>query len=120
MLRFQSSLPSFRERQISHCSFCGSGLITNTRSPQIIGVAPEMPGRSAAHFTPSVGLNCVGKALAGAVPFNAGPRHCGQFSACSERVSAQARTRVWSFMEVNGKTMSLEDWLHNPARGFSL
>src|SRR4051812_22970734 len=64
----------------------------------MMGVAPEMPGSSTDHFTPSVGENFSGNPFSGEVPLKAGPLHWDQFSAWAERASAQARTRVWSFM----------------------
>ena len=124
MFRFQSTFPSARERHMSHWSLLASGLITKTRSPWMIGVAPEMPGISTDHFTPSVGLNFSGNPFSGEVPLKAGPRHWVQFSAWAETAKAQAKIRAGSFMaglirwRIEKKIR--DGWLHNPARSASL
>jgi hypothetical protein len=69
------------------------------RSFQTIGVDPDHAGIGSAHVTPSVFDHLTGSPVSVVVPFSAGPRHCGQFSAESvaDPIRRQSRTGTEPF-----------------------
>ena len=56
----------------------GTAVVTNTWSPQTIGVADPLPGIAIFQRTLSVSLHVTGGSACGASPVASGPRHCGQ------------------------------------------
>ena len=56
----------------------GTAVVTNTWSPQMIGVADPLPGIAIFQRTLSVSLHFSGGSASGAAPVASGPRHCGQ------------------------------------------
>src|SRR5688572_8188570 len=90
-----SSLPVWRSRHIAYCRLAPiSAAVTNTRSPQINGVAADEPGRATAHFTPSVLLNFSGRPFSGLEPLCSGPRQLAQFSARSAVAEKSRRNGI--------------------------
>src|ERR1700722_407984 len=77
----QRTLPVWRSRQSNTKFPSASGLLMNTASSQMMGVAEDGPGKAADQRTFSVLLNVSGKLVSVVEPFRKGPRHCGQFSA---------------------------------------
>src|SRR5205814_828833 len=71
-----------------------SAELTNTRSSQMIGVAAEVPGSGAAHFTFLFLENSAGRFFSVLEPLKKGPRHCGQFSPQAETARAIGAPRV--------------------------
>src|SRR6185436_14237523 len=61
-------------------SASGLGEVTNTRSPQMMGVDPLRDGSSTFHITFSVSDHLSGRPVESDVPLSDGPRHCGQLS----------------------------------------
>ena len=57
-----------------------NGCVTNTRSPQTIGVEFPGSGKGARQRTLFVAFHFVGKLMLAETPFPFGPRHAGQFS----------------------------------------
>src|SRR5436189_6223469 len=89
----QRTLPSFRSRQKRCRSLLLSGEVRKIESPHTAGVAPLKLGRSAFHLIDAA-VTSPNRPFSGEVPLNAGPRHCGQFSADATRVKASvARAR---------------------------
>src|SRR5687767_10782630 len=58
-----------------------SATFRKMRSPQIIGVDPDHVGIGSFHAMFSVADHFTGRFVSVLMPFNEGPRHCGQFSA---------------------------------------
>src|SRR6185295_14010015 len=81
---FQRTRPSARLTHHSHRS-PPSATLRNTRSPQTIGVDPDHAGSFSFQATFSVFDHLNGRLISRLVPFNCGPRHCGQLSAVSGR-----------------------------------
>ena len=113
----QSCRPVLRSRQIAACCFVlASAAVTKTRSPQMTGVAADEPGRSTAHFTPSVLLNLPGRPFSGLEPLCSGPRQLDQFSAWSatvEKTNARgSRRRIMgrNGLDGDGLTSRLVRW----------
>src|SRR4051812_12873750 len=88
----QRTFPVARSMHSSSRFFSASGDETKIESPQIAGVAPLKPGSGVVHFTFSRDQVC-GSPFSGDEPLKAGPRHCGQFSACTETASAKSAQR---------------------------
>ena len=60
-----------------------SATFRKIRSSQMIGVEPDNAGMASFQATFSVWDHFTGRFFSVLIPFRAGPRHCGQFSAAS-------------------------------------
>jgi hypothetical protein len=68
------------------------------------GTEAESPGTSAAHFTPSVGLNFTGSPVSPEEPSWFGPRQLGQFSArAAEESSKEANKGAVAYFMSDGR-----------------
>ena len=93
----QRTLPSFRSRQSRSRFLFASGLETKIVSPQTHGVEPLKPGSGIAPLDAGGRAPFGSESLSRRVdPLNAGPRQCGQFSACAVRARAET-ARVENF-----------------------
>src|SRR6516165_9485605 len=75
---FHNCLPSVLMHKSTRSS--PSSLVKNSRSPQIAGVAPLMPGNASFQTMFLVALHSAGMLVSAQMPSLFGPRHCGQFS----------------------------------------
>jgi hypothetical protein len=73
----QRILPSARLRHIASSFFeLASSALTNTRSPETIGVPAPGPGRAVVQRTFVSASNLAGRSFASLAPLRCGPRHC--------------------------------------------
>ena len=79
---------------------CASVELTNTRFPQMTGVADDGPGRAVVHLTCAVLENFTGRFVSGEEPLKAGPRHCGHWAAwrgapTAKKATSKARKSIF-------------------------
>lgn len=93
IVRFQTMPFLLRSTAQSSRSPSASPVATlrKTRSPQTIGVAPVREGVASFHATFSVGDQVRGSPVSVLMPFNDGPRHCGQ--CCADTAAVAAATK---------------------------
>src|SRR6266566_5681005 len=74
----QSNSPLARLRHLT-IRRSPTACVTNTRSPQTIGVELPGSGREIRHLTFSLVLHFTGRSFSSVMPVPSGPRHAGQF-----------------------------------------
>jgi hypothetical protein len=94
----QSTFPVCRSMHSSNKFPSASGLLMNTASSQMMGVAELGPGRAADQRTLSVLLKVSGRLVSVVEPLRKGPRHCGQFSAEQGTATSPTKQPVASEM----------------------
>src|SRR5919106_5388143 len=71
-----------------------SATFRKTRSRQMIGVEPLKPGIVTFQTTFSSVVHLSGRFFSLLTPFRFGPRHCGQFSACTTENESITRAKI--------------------------
>src|SRR5689334_2251221 len=88
MIYFQIRVPLDLSTHHRYRLLSASATFRKIWLPQMIGVAPVLLGMGSFQSTFSVGLHRTGRFFSPLIPFNLGPRHCGQSSAKADSESA--------------------------------